>query len=134
MGVSLHGAPAILIGFNRNLAWSHTVSTAYRFTIYELTLAQGDPTSYLYGTEIRPMEATEYTIDVKEDNGQISQLSRTLYRSHHGPIMNLHISNGAGPFNWTNRKRLCNPRCERRKHPHDGAFLPLEYRAVAGRI
>lgn len=101
MGVSLHGAPAILIGFNQHLAWSHTVSTAYRFTIYELTLAPGDPTSYVYGTETRPMQADTFTIDVMEDSGEITQMTRTLYRSHHGPVMNLQVSNGQGPFNWT---------------------------------
>jgi acyl-homoserine-lactone acylase len=100
MGVALHGSPAILIGFNEHFAWSHTVSSAYRFTIYELTLG-GDPTTYVYDNEIRNMEATEYTIEVMEDNGELSDLSRTLYRSHYGPIMNLHISNGTGPFNWT---------------------------------
>jgi acyl-homoserine-lactone acylase len=100
MGVSLHGAPAILIGFNDKLAWSHTVSTAYRFTIYELTLG-GDPTTYIYDNEIRDMQADEYTIEVMEDNGEITELSRTLYRSHHGPIMDLHVSNGVGPFPWT---------------------------------
>ena len=31
-GASLFGVPVILIGHTQNLAWSHTVSTAYRFT------------------------------------------------------------------------------------------------------
>lgn len=101
MGASLHGAPAVLIGFNRHFAWSHTVSTAYRFTIYELTLVPGMPTSYLYDGGVKAMEASEYTIKVMEDDGEITEMSRTLYRSHHGPIMNLHIEDGVGPFNWT---------------------------------
>ena len=101
MGVSLHGAPAILIGFNRNLAWSHTVSTAYRFTVYELTLVPGTPTSYIYDGAVREMEATEYSIDVTEDNGSVTQQTRTLYRSHYGPIMNLHLQGSLGAFNWT---------------------------------
>lgn len=101
MGASLHGAPAVLIGFNRHFAWSHTVSTAYRFTIYELTLVPGVPTSYLYDGAVREMEATEYTIDVMEDGGEMTQQSRTLYRSHYGPIMDLHVAEGLGPFNWT---------------------------------
>jgi hypothetical protein len=29
------------------VAWSHTVSTGKRFTLHELTLVPGDPTSYL---------------------------------------------------------------------------------------
>ena len=31
-GGSLYGVPAVLIGQNRNLAWSHTVASAWRFT------------------------------------------------------------------------------------------------------
>ncbi len=38
MGSALIGIPAPVIGFNQNLAWSHTVSTGKRFTLYELEL------------------------------------------------------------------------------------------------
>ncbi len=31
-GASLFGVPAVLIGHTQKLAWSHTVSTAFRFT------------------------------------------------------------------------------------------------------
>ena len=34
-GASLLGSPVVNIGFNKDVAWSHTVSTAYRFTPYE---------------------------------------------------------------------------------------------------
>ena len=34
-GAGLIGSPVVNIGWNRNVAWSHTVSTAYRFTPYE---------------------------------------------------------------------------------------------------
>jgi len=34
-GASLIGSPVVNIGWNKNVAWSHTVSTAYRFTPYE---------------------------------------------------------------------------------------------------
>ena len=46
-GGSLYGVPAVLIGQNRRLAWSHTVASAWRFTPFELTLVPGDPHSYL---------------------------------------------------------------------------------------
>ncbi len=47
-GASLFGVPVILIGHTDNMAWSHTVSTAYRFTPFEETLNPADPTQYLY--------------------------------------------------------------------------------------
>ncbi len=37
----LIGTPIPLLGFNRNLGWSHTVSTSRRYTMYELTLKAG---------------------------------------------------------------------------------------------
>jgi acyl-homoserine-lactone acylase len=46
-GGTLEGFPLIGIGFNRNIAWTHTVSTDERFVAYQLTLAPDDPTSYL---------------------------------------------------------------------------------------
>jgi acyl-homoserine-lactone acylase len=46
-GTSFLGIPVILIGFNDNIAWSHTVSTARRFGFFQLKLASGDPTSYM---------------------------------------------------------------------------------------
>ena len=45
--------PLVLIGHTDNLAWSHTVSTAYRFTPFEETLVPGSPTTYLYDGQPR---------------------------------------------------------------------------------
>src|SRR5262249_61958664 len=47
-GGSLYGVPLILIGHTDNLAWSHTVSTAYRFTPFQETVNPLNPTQYLY--------------------------------------------------------------------------------------
>lgn len=44
-GASLIGSPVINIGWNNDVAWSHTVSTAYRFTPYEYHSTGG--TSYV---------------------------------------------------------------------------------------
>src|SRR3954466_6991243 len=46
-GASLYGVPIILIGHTRTFAWSHTVSTAFRFTPFEVKLVPGVPTKYL---------------------------------------------------------------------------------------
>ena len=48
IGSSLMGFPAVNVGHNRHVAWSHTVSTAQRFTLFELELDPSDPTSYIY--------------------------------------------------------------------------------------
>ena len=103
MGASLYGVPAALIGFNEHFAWSHTVSTAYRFTFYELTLNPADPTQYLYDGGFRDMEASEVSIDILEDDGSTSSETRTLYRSHFGPMLEFQVS-GVPVLEWTPAK------------------------------
>ena len=49
-GVSLIGWPALVIAFNDNLGWSHTVNTYDGEDIYELTL---DGDGYKFGKEIK---------------------------------------------------------------------------------
>lgn len=100
MGASLYGVPAALIGFNEHFAWSHTVSTAYRFTFYELTLNPLDPTQYIYDGEIRDMEATDVTVEILEDDGSTSTETRTLYSSQFGPMLELAVS-GVPVLEWS---------------------------------
>lgn len=85
-GVSLLGAPAILIGFNENLAWTFTTSTSNQFTVYQLTLQDGDPLTYTYDDSTKTMTSQQYTIDVLQEDGTTQQMTRTMYRSHYGPI------------------------------------------------
>ncbi len=88
-GASLLGAPIINIGFNEHVGWTHTVTTARHFTLYRLSLVPGNPTSYLYDGQPREMERETASIDVLEPNGATRTLTRTLYRSHYGPMVNI---------------------------------------------
>ena len=47
MGATVGLSPVVVIGFNKDVAWTHTVSTGKRFTLYELKLDPKDPTVYL---------------------------------------------------------------------------------------
>ncbi|MFN7607599.1 MAG: penicillin acylase family protein, partial [Hyphomonadaceae bacterium] len=47
MGATLAGSPLPTIGFNKDIAWTHTVSAARHTTVFELTLDPADPTRYL---------------------------------------------------------------------------------------
>jgi acyl-homoserine-lactone acylase len=64
-GASLHGAPIVHIGFNRHVAWSHTVSTAQRFTPFQLTLVPGDRTAYVVDGQPRRMRAQTVRVPVR---------------------------------------------------------------------
>jgi acyl-homoserine-lactone acylase len=85
-GAALFGVPVVLIGHTATMAWSHTVSTAFRFTPYQLTLAPGDPTSYMYDGAVRPMEPRKVTVTVRGTGGKLSQVSHTLWWTRYGPI------------------------------------------------
>ena len=88
-GVSFLGVPLIMIGFNDNVAWTHTVSTAKRFGLFKLTLVPGSPTSYQVDGKTETMTPTQVNVEVRAADGSIHTVSRTLYRSRFGPLVNL---------------------------------------------
>jgi acyl-homoserine-lactone acylase len=98
-GGSLYGVPLVLIGNTRNLAWSHTVSTARRFTPYELKLLPGSQTTYLVDGQPETMTPTKVTVDVKQGDGSVKPQSRTLYDTRWGPILTGIL--GLPVFPWT---------------------------------
>ncbi len=67
--------PLILIGHTRGLAWSHTVATAWRFTPFKLTLAPGDPHSYVVDGETKPMKATEVRVPLPDGGTRVARRS-----------------------------------------------------------
>ncbi|MBD2805646.1 penicillin acylase family protein [Xenorhabdus sp. ZM] len=97
-GVSFLGIPIIQIGFNENIAWSHTISTASRMGFYELSLAPDDPLSYLRDGQKIKMQANTITVQVKQDSGVLVPVTRTLYKSVYGPLVNL------SPLQWDTKK------------------------------
>jgi acyl-homoserine-lactone acylase len=99
IGGSLFGVPAVLIGHTNGLAWSHTVSTAFRFTPFELKLVPGSPTTYLYDGKPREMTSDKVTVQVLQPDGSIKPQTRTLYSSLQGPIFDSIL--GLPAFPWT---------------------------------
>ncbi len=93
-GASLYGVPVVLIGFTENFAWSHTVSTAYRFTPYGLKLKAGDPLTYIQDGQEKPITPVPLSIEVK---GEAEPRAVTLYKSEYGPMIYL----GNSLFDWT---------------------------------
>ena len=87
MGSAIYGFPLVNIGFNRHVAWSHTVSTARRFVIRELTLAAGDPTSYVYDGAVVPMTTDTVTVQVLQPDDSLAPVSHTFYSTQWGPML-----------------------------------------------
>lgn len=98
MGAALAGFPMVQIGFNDSVAWSHTVSSGTRFTLYHLPLVPGNPTSYFYDGQPRAMQAIDLSIPVQGPGGSIIQVAHRVYRSHYGAMV---IIPSAG-LNWSN--------------------------------
>ncbi|NND69002.1 MAG: hypothetical protein HKN19_15540, partial [Halioglobus sp.] len=88
-GASLHGTPIIGIGFNKDLAWTHTVSFANRFSLYELKLNPDNPLQYDYDGQWRDIEQQTITVQALQDDGTLEPRSYTFYTSHYGPVLNL---------------------------------------------
>jgi acyl-homoserine-lactone acylase len=87
MGVGLFSTQFVSIGFNNDIAWSHTVSTALRYTLYELALDPADPLAYRYGNETRKLTPRTVTIEVGQPDGRVSAEAHTVYFSHFGPML-----------------------------------------------
>ena len=98
-GVGLLGVPAVLIGFNENVAWTHTFSYGQRMTLYKLSLVPGKPTTYKYDGGEREMTPHNITILVKLPEGTLTSVTRTLYTSHYGPVMVI-----PGTLDWTTQQ------------------------------
>jgi acyl-homoserine-lactone acylase len=87
-GASLYGVPLVLIGHNANVAWSHTVSTAFRFTPFQLTLVKGHPTEYRQNGKAVAMSPRKVTVLAKQPNGKLVRVRHTLWWTRYGPVFN----------------------------------------------
>jgi acyl-homoserine-lactone acylase len=93
MGASLLSGSFVAIGFNKDIAWTHTVSTAVRMTLFELELNPDNPLQYRHGDEYRDIERIEVSVPLAEDDSQ-----QTVYMTHHGPIV------ASQRLPWTNTR------------------------------
>ena len=95
MGVG-GGSPLVTIGFNRDVAWTHTVSTGKRFTLYELKLDPADPTVYLVDGQRKQMTAKTVTLPAEATPGAVPP-RKTFYSTEWGPVIALPRAG----LNWT---------------------------------
>lgn len=86
-GAALLGSPVVNIGFNKDVAWSHTVSTAFRFTPYEYRTIPGFPTKYLTDHGLKTLEKRSVDVQAKQSDGSLKTVTRTMYRTEDGYVM-----------------------------------------------
>lgn len=97
MGASIGWSPVVQIGFNRDVAWSHTVSTGKRFTIHELTLVPGQPTSYVIDGQPVAMQPRTVRVPVRNADGSMAEKPHTVWTTRWGPVL---VMPQAG-LNWS---------------------------------
>jgi acyl-homoserine-lactone acylase len=86
MGATVGLVPVVVIGFNKDVAWTHTVSTGKRFTLYELKLDPKDPTVYL--VDGQPRHMVTRTVTLPAESGA-APLQHTFYSTIWGPVLSL---------------------------------------------
>ena len=87
MGASTGHSAVVHIGFNKDVAWSHTVSTGKRFTVHELTLVPGDATSYLVDGQAEKMSSRTIAAMSRGDDGLFAMKSQTVWSTRWGPVI-----------------------------------------------
>ncbi|MGK0408901.1 MAG: acyl-homoserine-lactone acylase [Shewanella psychromarinicola] len=99
MGGSLVGMPGLVnIGFNNDVAWTHTFSTAEHFVMYNLELVSGDRLQYLFDDSKMPI--TKETVSVLVNAGAAGMLvaEKDIYTTAKGPMVEAPPS--LAPFGW----------------------------------
>ena len=83
MGVGLAGTPLPTLGFNKDAAWTHTVTAARHFTLFQLKLDPADPTRYLVDGTSEAMTPRTVTVPMPEGTPPVT---RTLWSTRFGPV------------------------------------------------
>ncbi|KEZ76359.1 penicillin acylase family protein [Salinisphaera hydrothermalis] len=96
-GAALIGFVVPLIGFNQDVAWTHTVSTANHFTVYQLQLAAGDNMTYMKDGQPQSITSKTFQIQVANGTPTPTTLQKTFYYSEYGPMIAANLVNSALP-------------------------------------
>jgi penicillin amidase len=82
-GVTIPGAPAVIIGFNENVAWGVTNVAADVLDFYQLKFKDNTRREYWHDGRWKPVRRVVERIKVR---GQPDRLDTVLY-THHGPVV-----------------------------------------------
>lgn len=87
-GVSLQGAPGIVIGFNENVAWGVTNVSADVMDWYEIQFRDDSKQEYFHDGQWKP---TTFRIEEIQVKGQETEMDTVVY-THHGPVTEVNSS------------------------------------------
>ena len=84
-GVSLPGAPGIIIGFNQNIAWGVTNVAADVLDFYQIKFKDDTHKSYWYNNQWKNTSTRLEKIEIRGDKAETD----TVFYTHHGPVVYL---------------------------------------------
>lgn len=82
-GVTIPGAPGVIIGFNKDIAWGTTNAGSDVLDWYQITFRDSTRREYRHGTEWKPVTVRTETIRVRRADTVVD----TVLATHHGPIV-----------------------------------------------
>lgn len=83
-GASLPGAPGVIIGFNKDVAWGVTNVGADVLDFYKIKFRDATKQAYWHGGQWKPVRRRLEVIKVKG----LPDVIDTVYYTHHGPVVN----------------------------------------------
>jgi acyl-homoserine-lactone acylase len=83
VGAGLITNATVGIGHTQTIAWTHTVSTARRYGVFELKLDSSDPTKYIYEGKSEPMTKMDVSVEVKD----AAPVTHTFYTTRFGAVL-----------------------------------------------
>ena len=82
------GSPVVNIGWNNDVAWTHTVSTGYRFTPYEYRTVPGAPDDLPHRRAARrSSSARRSRSPSSSDDGTLEEVVEDVYRTDEGYVL-----------------------------------------------
>lgn len=71
-----------------SVSWSITTAEqARRYTLFELTLLEGEPTTYVVDGAPEPMQRREVSVEVKQPDGSLQTVTRAQWWTRFGPVV-----------------------------------------------
>lgn len=89
MGASIGGVPMVVIGFNKDVAWTHTVTKAAHFTTFRLTLDTADRSGTTYLMDGVPVKMRSKSVEVAslQADGSLARKIKDFYFSEQGAVL-----------------------------------------------
>lgn len=86
-GGAFPSSPVILVGANRDLAWTATVNRPDLIDTYKLVTDPTKPNQYRFDGQWRAFDVATARVSVRDQNGNVTTSERPMRWSVHGPVV-----------------------------------------------